>query len=208
MHSPAKSPAAPGLSLRMSSLRLSSRAPSNSPSLAPPSIKWALLTASVIAVVLCLPPTAVFAHPFHVTIAEAEWNEESKSLEVSLRVNPLDVERLLRQRWKRSVELTEGDKKAEQELHQYLEERLSIVVNGKRLKPKWVGMEVEVSRAWLYFEYPLAAAPGELAVEHRVFHELEKDQVNTLLLKVGDHKLTRHFTRHKAKHQIELPAAK
>ena len=143
------------------------------------------------------------AHPFHVTIAEAEWNPKTSSLEVSMRVNPIDVERVLRERLKRSVELSESDEAAEKAVFAYLQERLVLSSGPKtKWKPKWVGMEVKINRAWLYFEYPMPQPPRSLRVEHRLFHELEDDQVNTLLLKVGGVKQTRHFTRFKARHEL------
>lgn len=151
---------------------------------------------------------AAQAHPFHVTMTEAEWNPKTKSLEVSMRVNPLDVERVLRAKWKRNVELVADDKKMDAAVFEYLQKQLVLATpDKKRLKPKWVGMEVKVNRAWLYFEYPMKAPPKLLRVEHRVFHELESDQVNTLMLKVDGRRMTRHFTRFKNRHELPFVAA-
>ena len=44
-------------------------------------------------------PAAEGVHPFHVTLAEAEYNAESRRLEVALRVyHPLDLETALTRR--------------------------------------------------------------------------------------------------------------
>ena len=49
--------------------------------------------------VLCLGFVGpVMAHPFHASIAEAEFNADSGKLEVALRLHPVDLEAVLREK--------------------------------------------------------------------------------------------------------------
>ena len=50
---------------------------------------------AALAVFVSLTAAVVSAHPSHVAIAEAEWNQESKKMEVALRVRPEDLEEAL-----------------------------------------------------------------------------------------------------------------
>jgi hypothetical protein len=149
----------------------------------------------------------VAAHPSHVTIAEAEWNAKSKSLEIAVRVNVADLEKGIRRQSKsaKKIVLKEGESNAEREVKNYVNSRLAIYTKDeKRLKLKWVGMEVEIHHGWLYFEFPMRNPPSSIVFENRLFLELEKDQVNTLMFKTGSSKKTVHFTQGKTRRELAL----
>jgi hypothetical protein len=128
--------------------------------------------------------TAAQAHPIHVTIGEAKWNADSGKLEVALRVHPIDLEHVLRERAGRSIDL--NSEEADRCLQRYVQKSVQFRVGNKdALTLDWVGNEVEVKSAWLYFEVPIPANATKLKVRNKLFFELQKDQANTLNFRFG-----------------------
>ena len=128
------------------------------------------------------------AHPFHASIAEAEWNAKTKNLEVSLWVHPTDLEKALSRRSKKPID---PDKTTN--LYQLSKADLSEVfiikdANGKQKKLDWVGKEIKVKGAWLYFQFPLPNGPEGVRISNRIFFELLKDQENTITIQDRKHK--------------------
>ena len=97
---------------------------------------------------------AAWLHPFHVSFSEADYNFESGRLEVALRVHPADLEEVLRRRSGRRVDLdSEGEEVLDRLLSAYAAERFLVAsAGGGRGKLEWVGHEVDLNHAWLYFE--------------------------------------------------------
>jgi hypothetical protein len=149
---------------------------------------------STIAAAWLLSAGAAVGHPFHVSIAEAEYKPESRLLEVALRVHPSDLEQAVRRLSGKRVVL-ESDEAAPQ-IIAWL--RRNVVVqtqDGEAAEIRWVGKEVSVKHAWLYFEVPLPGGLEGTEFTNQIFFELLSDQVNTINFREGDQKATLHFTR-------------
>ncbi len=135
------------------------------------------------------------AHPFHVSLAEAEFNQQTGSLEVALRVHPTDLEQALRAQEPRPVDL-DRSKGIDRMIAKYLESHFQIRDNaGKKLTCKWVGKEVSLKEAWLYFEFPIKDRDGPLQITQAFFFESLEDQVNTINFKQGKRVKSLSFTR-------------
>lgn len=120
---------------------------------------------------------------------------ESKHLEVALRVHPTDLERALRIRTKKRVDLdkTEG---IDALIIAYLEDVFQVrMSDGKKVKLKWVGKEISLKWSWLYFEIPMKEGFGQARFSNQIFFELLPDQTNTILLRHGRSEVTLRFTR-------------
>lgn len=153
-----------------------------------------LVIALALALAFAAPVPADAAHPFHVTIMEAEYNPEARSLEIALRVNPVDLAEALSRRAERRVDLDEPD--VETLVRRYAADTLELRDNRDRPVPfQWVGMELDPRAGWLYLEFPLPDGPEGVRFANRVFLELEADQVNTVNLRVGDRLRTIRFRR-------------
>ena len=61
------------------------------------SVNRLVLHGLILCVATVLMTASSSAHPHHVSIAEAEWNLKTRSLEVALKVHPNDLERALRE---------------------------------------------------------------------------------------------------------------
>ena len=185
---------------------------------------------------------SAYAHPSHVTIAEAQFNAKTKSLEVALWVQPIDLENALRRRHNKPIDL-DRTPKVDELIVEYLNEVFTVTLAGDQgemlkgasgnsgvaeveppvVQPrsagsprssqkhqnkvgslKWVGKEVSVKAAWLYFELPLPDGCEGVTLSNRIFLELEANQVNTLNLREGKQKATLHFTREKPKATVSF----
>ncbi|UCE02024.1 MAG: hypothetical protein JSW67_12280 [Candidatus Latescibacterota bacterium] len=147
------------------------------------------------------------AHEYHVSIAEVEWNAESTSLEVALRVKPEDLEEALARRHdmqRINLDRTPG---VDSLITLYLQERFEAVErSGERAQPAWLGKEVTPRAAWLYFEFPLAQTAAGVTLRNRVFFETAAKQVNTVNLRIGEERATLTFTREAPEHEIDFDA--
>lgn len=156
---------------------------------------------AVLAVVLAPP-----IHPFHVTMAEAEFNPESKKLEVSLRVyHPLDLEAALSKRAKKPVTL-DGTTNVDDLIIEYLNESFTVErPDGTAAKLDYVGKEVTLKTAWLYFEVDLPEGPEGASFRDRLLFEVEDDQANTVVFRQGKRRASLVFNRDEDLRVFEWP---
>ena len=146
-------------------------------------------------------------HPFHVTFATAEWNAKTKRLEVALRIDPNDLEQAIERREKKEIALE--DNQAEQAVESYL--RATFLVKSPQGKPVelgWVGYEVEVKRAWLYFEIPLEDGPEGIEIKNTMLFGQVSKQVNIVSLRAGKQGATLKLTSDKPSQRVRLKAVK
>ena len=139
------------------------------------------------------------AHPFHATYAEVDWNTKTMVLEVALRVQPEDLDRVLSLRTKRKINI-EKTKGVDKLIQQYVAEVFLIEPKLKQpISIRWVGKEVSSKEAWLYFEVPRPAGIEGLKMLNRIFLEILPDQVNTVRFRHGKQRVTLRFDRNSLK---------
>ncbi len=145
------------------------------------------------------------AHPFHVSIAEMEWNERSSRLEVAVKVLPEDLERALRRKTRRHVVL-ERTADIDRLIHRYLSEAF-VVTNhtGKPARLHWVGKEISPKEAWLYFEVAMPAGLDRARITNRLLFGMQKDQVNTLILRTDGKRTSLSFSRQQPTQMLSGP---
>ena len=158
-----------------------------------------LLRVVLLLAVFWSPTSSISAHPFHVSFAEAEWNADTKMLEVALKVNPNDLEDALRRRTKRRIHL-ETDA-AEKVIVQYLRDSFTVRRGkNKDIPLKWVGSEISVKDAWLYFEFPLQEGLNNITIQNSILSHV-RDQKNTVSIRNRKQRATLVFSHQKT----ELP---
>ena len=69
--------------------------------------------------------TVANAHPFHISLAEIEFNPKSGRIEVSLKIQALDIEQAIATSTKHKFNL-EKDSRADELLKAYVEEHLFV----------------------------------------------------------------------------------
>jgi hypothetical protein len=106
------------------------------------------------------PCSAAFAHPYHATSLELEWNPETGCFEAALRLPgpPLDEE--LARIAERPVALDISDpvkrRQNEKILEDWVRSRLKLTAKDlPNCEIRWVGTETELRSVWAYFEIRL-----------------------------------------------------
>ena len=130
-------------------------------------------------------------HPQHVTLAEAEWNPDSDSLEIALRLTAAQLEEVVERHAGRSVDL--DAKSSEKAVAAWLASAFAFVppdpdpTDDETPAPatlKYVGKEAGITVAWVYFEVPLPNGWEGVRVADAVRLAIEPEQHNTLILSV------------------------
>lgn len=143
-------------------------------------------------------PRAASAHKFHTSFAEANYNAETGSLEVSLRTFPDDLAEALRRRPGGRVPPAEKDRKKafEEGVAAYVGETFRLkTAAGEPVKLKWVGMDAGADSVWLYFEAALPGGVEGAELRSTFLADLYDDQVNLVNVRAGKRKASLRFER-------------
>lgn len=121
-------------------------------------------------------------HKFYVSLSEIRYNTETERYEVSMRIFPDDLDRVLLARSGITSQLaTELEhKSADSLLMVYLLEVFSIEVNGAVLELNYLGNEPESDAIWCYLESSRVAAPENITIRNVLLTEHFPDQVNII----------------------------
>ena len=127
------------------------------------------------------------AHEFHVSKCQIEYNAGENSLQISLHIFIDDLEEALRQRGKDGLFLcTEREaKEAVTYLVEYLNDRLNIEVDKKKVKPEFVGKEIseDLAAVWCYLEVKQVNELSSISVSNKLLLEVFEDQKNIVSIK-------------------------
>lgn len=158
---------------------------------------------------------SAWAHPFHISSAEVEYDPKTDRLQVSLKVQALDIEQALSKLASQRIKLEQADvdrllvdylsahfylaqqgaaaEQAGGKLESSLEQPLaSLPANRSRVH--WLGRELKGAWLWLYFELeipePLAArSDPDLARE-------DLHLINTILCETNSRQINTVSVRH------------
>ena len=151
------------------------------------------------------------AHPFHTSVAELEYNSQTKRIEVSLKLPAADLERALSSLAKRRINL---DKDPLAELvTQYLDRHFLLVDSSlvphtghaellaakwpseQRSQARFVGHELMATWSWLYFEIELpAGVVEEMSLIDTVLFDINSGQINTVSVRRGSQRFALKMT--------------
>jgi hypothetical protein len=131
----------------------------------------------------------VALHKYYTSIMHAEYNAETKSLEVSARIFADDLEQALAKRNKKNIHLETG-KNAGAQVLAYLQDTFQLKdAKGEIKKLSWVGMETKVDVVWVYFEIKLPEGLAGAQLRNRLLFELFPEQVNVVQYVDGKRKI-------------------
>lgn len=141
--------------------------------------------------------TAVSAHPIHTSLAEADYNATTRTLEVALRVFADDFEAALSTQEKRKISLARtAPDEFEALTRAYLAQRFTIKSsNGKAVSLRWVGRELKeaANELWLFFEVPLPDGVEGAVIHHALLREEFSNQINSVQVRDGERRTTLVF---------------
>lgn len=142
----------------------------------------------------------LLAHKYHASLTQVEWNQQSNSLEVVVRVFADDLELAVSHATNQTWRL---DHKREKPMWAYLQNKLVFKRGEKPLVVSPVGMENDVHQVWLYLEIPASGPPSELVLHNRLFIELYNDQVNTVNVTVRGETVSKVFDLNHQSHALK-----
>lgn len=141
-------------------------------------------------------------HEFHVTHTTLYYNNEKKSVEITIKVAIESLERSLENVYSKKLKLgTENEKKiSEKILKEYFINHLKILTNKNNHEFKWVGKEISdnLHDIYLYFEIPNYYKNNNIesiTIENTLFIELSTEQTNIVLLEFEDKDYNLTFTK-------------
>ena len=147
------------------------------------------------------------AHRFHVSLSEIEFDPETGRLEVALQVHPEHLEVALAKENGRGRVRLDSTGNVDRLIVRYLSTHFVLTdSHGERRRLRWVGKEVEVQSAWLYFEFTLPCGPAGARLENRVLVEPGNKQVNTVNLRIGKARSSQTFTEKEPRALLKMPA--
>lgn len=120
------------------------------------------------------------AHPFYVSICQIDYNQETKSLEISVKVFADDLLLGLENIGKTNIYLGEEKEnpKTDEYIFSYLNTQLSFVVNSEKANFKFVGREIEKDVVWTYLEIENVADLTSIDVDCTLLTEVLESQSN------------------------------
>jgi hypothetical protein len=185
-------------------------------------VQWIARLLSSICVIAAIASSTLAEHPFHNSIAEMEWNKESKVFEIALSVWPVDLEKVLkdsreiREQLKSTINIDDPNQHPvlDPEIQKYVDSKLRAEFRGKPLKMKWLGFEVEKDSVWCYFEWVLPENKPETAsddlssswtlnLSNELFFELQDDQQNSILFQQTGQRRAVHFTKDHPRQKLD-----
>ena len=127
-------------------------------------------------------------HPFYISLTEVEFDEKSRSLQVSVRIFADDLEEALTNRGVSNIDLLSKANDYNHALDQYFGEELLFTVNGKRYDLELIGVEVEDDALWTYLEIKNVRKIKSLEIQNEILIQEHKGQQNILKLLIGSEK--------------------
>jgi hypothetical protein len=150
-----------------------------------------------VAVIATTLSTLAHGHPIHRSIAEADYNRATHTLEVALRVYADDFEDALGAGAKKKISL---EKTASAELDRlirtYVAEHFVVkTADGTAIAHRWIGRELKdaENELWIYFEVALPGGIEGVKIHHAVLSHHFRDQLNSVLVRDGPRKVTLVF---------------
>lgn len=116
-------------------------------------------------------------HKFYTSLTEIEYNQETATFEVAIRLFFDDLGVTLREL--RGHELSEDVKEETEILTAYLRDHFRITIDDKAMAQKIVGAELEADVLWVYMEInDIPETFESLHITNTVLMEIFTDQVN------------------------------
>lgn len=152
--------------------------------------------------------TCAASHPFHVSVAEMEFNKESRCFEIAMQVWPADLEDALETKFERKLTL-ESTPDIDELITEYLKDSLQFKTsNDNPGKLRWVGKEVSVKTSWLYFEIEIDGEPDGCEITHRLLFEKYEDHTNLIHFREGNKRTTLTFRREQVSETLDFSKLK
>ena len=141
-------------------------------------------------------------HDFHVTHTTFHYNDESKSMEITIKVAIEDLEKSIENRYSNKLDSfldTQENKNIEKLIEEYFRNNLTLSADKNTQEYQWVGKELSnnLHDIYLYFEIPnynKKENVESITIKNTLFLDLYSYQTNIVLIELIDRKYNLTFT--------------
>ena len=125
------------------------------------------------------------AHKFYVSITKIEYVKEKSSLQIITKIFIEDIEDALQKRYDPSISLDtkKETETADEDLKNYILQKITIKVNGKPVTLDYIGKEYETDMVVAYVEVKGVKELNTIEIENKVLMDLFPEQQNIIHLK-------------------------
>ena len=141
-------------------------------------------------------------HDFHITHTTFHYNDESKSMEITIKVAIEDLEKSIKDKYPEKIDGildTKEKKNIEKLIVEYFRNNLILLVDKNKQEYDWVGKESSnnLHDIYLYFEIPnydINENIESIKIKNTLFFDLYSYQTNIALVEIIDRKYNLTFT--------------
>lgn len=129
-------------------------------------------------------------HDFHSSVTQIDYNENGRSLQITVRLFTDDLCVVLENAGAPKMELgTENEPPSANEyLEAYLKKHLAFQVNEKPVTFNYLGKEAQLDATWCYVEIEKVGNLRKLEIENTLMLSVFEDQVNMVNLNIKGRK--------------------
>lgn len=131
--------------------------------------------------------TASAPHKFYVGICSIEHNQNSKSLEITLKLFRDDLELALTKVYGNQVKIeVEGaGEDVDVQIEEYVRKGFSVEYEGTPMSMSFIGYEAEDDMVWMYVEVDIADK-SSFEIDHTLLFELFEEQTHIVHFRQGN----------------------
>ncbi|WP_340065212.1 DUF6702 family protein [Ascidiimonas aurantiaca] len=129
-------------------------------------------------------------HKFYLSVTEVRYSEESRSLQMITRIFIDDFEKSLEERYgiKAHLMTEQEHKDIDSYIKKYLEDKLSVTINGKPAEIKYIGKtyDVDVVKCYMEIENVRYKRLKTIVITNRILYEIFEEQQNIVHFRLPD----------------------
>ncbi len=124
-------------------------------------------------------------HPFHISVTDIEFDQDTKSLEIAQKIFIDDFEEVLRGLGHQNVDLVAKSRKVvnDQLVKDYLLKNFEVIANGKSTGYTFLGSQIEEDAIWCYMEIPKTKKLKSISIRNTILTDRFEDQMNLVHVK-------------------------
>ncbi len=144
------------------------------------------------------------SHPFHISVAEIEFDEEAKAIEIAQKVFLDDIGEVILnpEGLPYNLTLAPDDSSAINAIERYFLDHLSIEVNDKPGSINFLGIEVEDDVLWCFMEITKVKKLRKITIESTILTSHFDDQTNIIHIKAFGETKSLRLHKHESRDQI------
>lgn len=126
-------------------------------------------------------------HPFFVSVIDVNHNAKDKNIEISVKIFVDDFEATLKKNYQRNIDLhkASNDVQVNKLIHNYIETKLQIVIDGKPQIMNYLGFDVQKESVWIFLEVNEIPHVKKINFNCNLLYDFEQKQMNIINAKAN-----------------------